>query len=680
MKDKEILIRIFFVICSFLRKTIYAMRICLLLITCTVLSYACNPIESSLTPISFQGLKGRVADAGTGDVLSARIVIEDENGNIPNSYYSHIPGFFTEEDGSFQQALDPGKYSVSIYHGIDYESQTFQIEVGSGQGFEANTFLKTWFPLKEKGWFTGGGHCHLYTEKDMDFEMLAKVRRICLAQGIDFVCASQGWAGFNDSTWREGYARFSDDRFLMHYGSEMPKYRSGHTYWFGQTSTRDYYHSSMDTSYENKYYQAETGTHWSYDNLEFPNIPNIEVVQGLKRAENAVAIMPHPTSWWWQKRGDVTKYTTNVASYLSFGLLAGKIWDGFVVMGYNHDHYAYQNIWFHILNQGYRMPAISELDGGLGKNDRFYYGSMRTYFQTHGDYSISSVADAIRRGETFVTSGPIIMANIDDQYNFGEVIRIDDQKHTLHIEALASGDMDEYLSYIIVYRNGEIFKHWDVRAEKPRKFEHSLEIIENEQAWYVVKAYGKKAWEDPAHLDILGVCNKKSNKEIPPYNGDRHDVCITSPFYFWPEGSADPEPLVSEVSLSLISSTGENIDNASIDIIVNGTTVNTVSIQEGTVHFNMPVHGILRIVTPDNKTIHRGLFLDYKPHLNLVEKLASGQWLEDESEKYSEGEVPWSAFNYEKTKELLSRVDWEIVFTPNERDHLWADFEDHFDN
>jgi hypothetical protein len=38
--------------------------------------------------------------------------------------------------------------------------------------------------------------------------------------------------------------------------------------------------------------------------------------------------MPHPTSWWWQERGKIEKYTTNVAAYLSFGLLAGQIWEG----------------------------------------------------------------------------------------------------------------------------------------------------------------------------------------------------------------------------------------------------------------------------------------------------------------------------------------------------------------
>ena len=392
--------------------------------------------------------------------------------------------------------------------------------------------------------------------------------------------------------------------------------------------------------------------------------------------------MAHPTSWWWQKRGDIEKYTTNVSSYLSFGLLAGKIWDGFVVMGYNHDHYQYQNVWFHILNQGYRMPAISELDGGLGENDRFYYGSMRTYFQLNGEFSIPNVAEAVRRGETFVTSGPIIKADIDDTHKIGEIIRIDNNKHSLNIEAYASGDKEDFLSYIVVYRNGEIFKLWDIRDEKSRTFKESLEFTEEEQAWYVVKAYGKKAWANPEDLDVFKVCDKSLNLETPPYNGDIHNVCITSPFYFWPEGTDDPKAMVSEVNLSLLSPAGEEIQNATIDIFINGSLIKTEKLTGGIANFKMPVHGLLKISTADNKEIYRGLYMDYKPHLNLLENLASGKWMEDQDTgiSYAEGEVPWEAFQFEETRKVLARVNWEIELTPNERDLLWHEFEDRFKN
>jgi hypothetical protein len=83
--------------------------------------------------------------------------------------------------------------------------------------------LEPWIDLRSDGWVNGYGHCHLFTDNKPDPEMAGRVRKINLAQGVDFVCATQGWSGYNDSTWDEGYKAFTDDRFILHFGSEMPK-------------------------------------------------------------------------------------------------------------------------------------------------------------------------------------------------------------------------------------------------------------------------------------------------------------------------------------------------------------------------------------------------------------------------------------------------------------------------
>ena len=78
-----------------------------------------------MKPISFNGIKGKVYDGSTGEILSARIVVADDTGHIYGSYYTKLPGFFTEEDGSFEQLLEPGSYTMEAFHGIDYLSQKF---------------------------------------------------------------------------------------------------------------------------------------------------------------------------------------------------------------------------------------------------------------------------------------------------------------------------------------------------------------------------------------------------------------------------------------------------------------------------------------------------------------------------------------------------------------------------
>ena len=585
--------------------------------------------------------------------LAARIVIIDDTGHIYNSYYSKLPGFFTEEDGKFSISLQPGNYVVEIFHGIDYLSEKINIDLN--KDFDTTILLLKWIRLKEEGWYNGDGHDHLYTDNKRDTAMLKLVRKICIAQGVDFMCTAQGWAGYNDSTWKEGYAPFSDDKFLLSYGSEMPKYRTGHTWWLGQSSTRGRFDETMDTIYENHYYQADTGTTWNFNSLPFPNTPDVEIVNRFKNEDHSIAVAAHPTSWWMQQRGSVEKYVTNVACNLPFSLLSGKIWDGLVAMGYNHDHYYYQNLWFNVLNLGYRMSAFSELDGGLGRDDKFYYGSMRTYFKVDGALSIDKIVKAGKKGASFLTSGPVIFADIDSRYNYGDVIRTDNKRHHLNIRAFASGDSDDFLSYVIVFRNGKVFKVWDVRKDQKRKFEGTLPIVEKERSWYIVKVYGKKAWADPKLIDVMGVCEGK-------YKAEEHgefDVAFTNPFYFRSSIEKDPAVLQSNVNL-LLESKRRIAINGVIDLLVAGKKIRSVKVSSGKISFKMPVNAVLNIRIHGFPEMQKSLYLDYIPHRNLIEELASGRWREREKIRYQPGEVPWKAFKFEKTKAILSNVNWTI--------------------
>jgi len=440
----------------------------------------------------------------------------------------------------------------------------------------------------------------------------------------------------------------------------------------------------MDTVYENLYYQSLTATHWDFSSVNLPNFTDIELVPRLARAQNAAAIVAHPTRWWIQDRpsptrsgGKISKYTNNAAANMAFNLLSGNLWDGLVVMGDSKDHYSYQNFWFNILNQGYRMPALSELDGGNTPEHRSPYGFMRTYFQidTTNENTMQAVVDAVHRGKTFVTSGPIIVTNIDNSYSIGDIIPSGDAAHTLHLEAYASGDMDDFLSYIIIYRNGKIWKYWDVRHKVPRTFKEDVAIVEKERAWYIVKAYGKNTWDHPENLDVMKWFDANAMEEHK-----EHDVCITSPYYFLPKGVEKPGPMTSDVSLTVVLSNKKPVPAGTLEIFHLGNKINTIPIKNGKAHFTMPVNAIVKIMAEGQPVIHRGLYLDFEPHRKLLENLTNGDWREkpEFKGKVYPGYIPWSAFQLDETRKLLRRVTWEVALRPNDRDKEWEKFENIF--
>ncbi|MHA4741632.1 hypothetical protein [Dyadobacter sp. MSC1_007] len=644
--------------------------------------------KTELTALpGFEGIKGRITDAASHEPMSARIIIKDTTGKLQATYYEHCEGIFTEEDGTFELPLKPGTYTAKVIHGIDYLAQDFTFTIREGIGTNAHIVLEPWIDLKKRGWINGDGHAHLYSDKPDNDTMLRQVRKICLAQGVDFISACQGWAGYTDSTWQKAYAKVSDGRFRMFYGAEMPKYRTSHVWWLGLKSTLNNFGNLIDSTYETQYYQSDQNTSWDYSWLKFKSIPDLEVIARYSKTQNALAIIPHPTSYWWQQRGNISKYTTNVVSNLSFGLLSGNPWSGMAVMGYMYDNYFYQDIWFHILNEGYMMSAFSELDGGYPRDNKFWYGSMRTYFQTDTTKNlepvqrdpVQQVTEAAQKGRTFVTSGPIVFADIDGQFGLGDIVRANAQGHELNIQAYASGDPDDFLTYVVLFRNGSIAHLWDLRKYKSRRFKTSHKISEEDNAWYVVKVYGRNTWENPRDLDVLAFCRRAERSDsLLPFAGGKRSVAFTSPIYFRKTSKKPPQPLIARTDIKVVSpSTGKGVKNCTVEVFLAGEQIGTVKLNHGKGRLHIPPNALLKIKAEGFEPITRSLYADYEPYLKIQEGIANGHWLDQKDWKHTlnKGHVPWEAFQFEKTKKVLSRIKWKIRLEPNERDGLWKDFD-----
>jgi hypothetical protein len=185
----------------------------------------------------------------------------------------------------------------------------------------------------------------------------------------------------------------------------------------------------------------------------------------------------------------------------------------------------------------------------------------------------------------------------------------------------------------------------------------------------MVKVYGKRAWGDPNNIDVMAVCEKKSTVE--PVEGE-FDVAFTNPFYFRVGNQKDPGVLQSKVHLTLSPA-----KKATIEILDAGKKIRSIKLSSGKANFTMPVNGLLKIIVNGYPTFYRSLYLDYLPHRQLIEELASGRWKNNYNVKFNPGEVPWPAFNYNKTKSVLSEVNWSIKLRENERDKLYADILKH---
>jgi hypothetical protein len=228
-----------------------------------------------------------------------------------------------------------------------------------------------------------------------------------------------------------------------------------------------------------------------------------------------------------------------------------------------------------------------------------------------------------------VTSGPIVLAELDGGYEPGDVVPADGKTRALHVSAFASGAHEDWLSYLLLFRNGRIHQLWDLRQSAPRRFEARVPLRESDPAWYVLKAYGRTA-RTPEQLDVRAVVDRITAGTFEgPWPGDS-EVALTSPFYFRRPGTpADPPALVSRVRLRLVDpSTGEPVRDATVRVRLGGRVADRRDAVDGSAELPVPLRAVLVLEAPGRPTLYRTLYLDYPPQRERLERLASGRWLD----------------------------------------------------
>ncbi|NQT27504.1 hypothetical protein HQ585_19275 [candidate division KSB1 bacterium] len=184
-----------------------------------------------------------------------------------------------------------------------------------------------------------------------------------------------------------------------------------------------------------------------------------------------------------------------------------------------------------------------------------------------------------------------------------------------------------------------------------------------------------------SNAEVMAVCEQIQTGEFKGEVRKENSNCMTSPFYFRPKAVQDPPCLEANVMLTLVDpETKRKVKYAKIEILLYGGKIKELDVTQGQVSFNMPVNAMLKISSPGLPKIHRSLYLDYPPHQQLIETFASGRWLEQNNWKefMNPGQVPWEAFAFEETEEVLSNVNWTIEIQENKRDALWKEFESLF--
>ncbi len=144
--------------------------------------------------------------------------------------------------------------------------------------------------------------------------------------------------------------------------------------------------------------------------------PTNAAVFDIARAQGGITGYVHPFDF----RPTLEEMQGGIPYELPVDVATGRV-DFLEVMGYS-DHLVTSEIWYRLLNCGFRVPAAAGTDAFPNfSNLRGPPGLVRTYARSGRRLEHRSWLDAIRAGRTFVTNAPLLTFAVNGQESGAEL-------------------------------------------------------------------------------------------------------------------------------------------------------------------------------------------------------------------------------------------------------------------
>jgi hypothetical protein len=180
-------------------------------------------------------------------------------------------------------------------------------------------------------------------------------------------------------------------------------------------------------------------------------------------------------------------------------------------MGYS-DHLITSDVWYRLLNCGFRIPAAAGTDAFPNfASIRGPAGLVRTYVNAGPVLEHRAFLEGLRRGRTFVTNAPLLTFEVEAR-GLGDEITLASARPLQARVALRSAVPVDHLQVI---GNGRVVAEVPLTGDRERA-EATLTLPVENSGWYVLRA-----WADRPRLPVLDVYPFASTSPVYVKVGDQ---------------------------------------------------------------------------------------------------------------------------------------------------------------
>ncbi len=339
-------------------------------------------------------LRGQVIDASTGKPTPVRLAFRSKEGRYipPYGHRTEInAGWFQDYgadilwggspfayvDGAFQAELPVGDVFVELAKGFEYEPVRQRLAIRPGQK-ELRLEIRRASDLRSKGWINADVHVHFLSPSTAVLEGQAEGLNL-----INLLAAQWGDLFTNVGDLSHGPLRSSDGEMIVQIGTENRQHILGHLALLGGQG-------------EPVFPLSASGPHESYIGDPLWNSLAEWADRCREREGLVVAVhFPYPNA---ELAADIVLGKIDALEMYPVGMT---------------EHFNNQRFldWYRYLNCGYRLPAVAGTDkmGAWGPA-----GAQRVYAHIgQEEFSFANWAKAVRSGNTFMTSGPLLLLEAD---------------------------------------------------------------------------------------------------------------------------------------------------------------------------------------------------------------------------------------------------------------------------
>jgi TolB protein len=424
-----------------------------------------------------------------GHPLPARVSVTTAEGRgyAPDDAWRHADEAFDRSerqfeysyfhsDGSSELTVPAGQVHIEVWHGPEYRVYRADVRVPTGMRVTRRIVVERLQNLPARGWWSGDVHVHMnyggaYRNTPAHLAFQARAEDLHVVENL-IVNKEQRIPDI--AYFRTDADPVSTPTFLLRHAQEFHTSVWGH---MGLLGLGSHYLLPEYAGYPNT----------AASSLALTNA----VVADLAHAQGALVGYVHP----FDTKPDPADTTAPLFYELPVDVALGKV-DYLEVMGYS-DHLITSEIWYRLLNCGFRLPAAAGTDAFPNfASLRGPPGLVRVFVHSGAKLDHRSWLAALKTGRTFVTNAPLLEFSVAGRA-IGEEIRVSSEMQ--QVPAVVAVRSTVPIDHLEIIGNGTVVATIPLDAD--RMTAHATVMVPVKgSGWYVLRAYSDRA-ETPV-LDL----------------------------------------------------------------------------------------------------------------------------------------------------------------------------------